>query len=233
MPALVMCGEEKESPGLLRHGSAAVAVALPAARLVERRGLGHAKKLTPTAAILSVIRNPRPGSPAMATATARFSSITGDGARVARAWYSAAICFQSVSSAVRARAWLAAMAACSTYGPGGPPSRSARSRAVKPRLISSWSQRPRFCILGPHVDQGEADNHFLGLGERPVRQGDAAARGGDMRATVQPACRQQHPGLGQFLDKAPHLGVQLLIGRRATAVQRHQEPHRMTSAECL
>jgi pimeloyl-ACP methyl ester carboxylesterase len=48
MPTLVMCGDEKESPGLLRHGSAAVAAALPAARLVERRGLGHAKKLTPS-----------------------------------------------------------------------------------------------------------------------------------------------------------------------------------------
>jgi pimeloyl-ACP methyl ester carboxylesterase len=48
MPTLVMCGDEKESPGLLRHGSAAVATALPAARLVERRGLGHAKKLTPS-----------------------------------------------------------------------------------------------------------------------------------------------------------------------------------------
>ena len=47
MPALVMCGTEKESPGILRHGSAAVATALPDARLVERRGLGHAKKLTP------------------------------------------------------------------------------------------------------------------------------------------------------------------------------------------
>jgi pimeloyl-ACP methyl ester carboxylesterase len=47
MPTLVMCGAEKESPGLLRHGSAAVAAALPNARLVERRGLGHAKKLTP------------------------------------------------------------------------------------------------------------------------------------------------------------------------------------------
>jgi pimeloyl-ACP methyl ester carboxylesterase len=46
-PTLVMCGVEKESPGLLRHGSAAVAQALPNARLVERRGLGHAKKLTP------------------------------------------------------------------------------------------------------------------------------------------------------------------------------------------
>ena len=47
MPTLVMCGAEKESLGLLRHGSAAVAAALPDARLVERRGLGHAKKLTP------------------------------------------------------------------------------------------------------------------------------------------------------------------------------------------
>lgn len=47
MPTLVMCGTEKESPGLLRHGSAAVAAALPDARLVERRGLGHAKELTP------------------------------------------------------------------------------------------------------------------------------------------------------------------------------------------
>jgi pimeloyl-ACP methyl ester carboxylesterase len=47
MPTLVMCGTEKESPGLLRHGSAAIAAALPDARLIERRGLGHAKKLTP------------------------------------------------------------------------------------------------------------------------------------------------------------------------------------------
>jgi len=47
VPTLVMCGTAKESPGLLRHGSAAVAAVLPDARLVERRGLGHAKKLTP------------------------------------------------------------------------------------------------------------------------------------------------------------------------------------------
>ena len=48
MPTLVMCGTAKESPGLLRQGSAAVAAALPDARLIERRSLGHAKKLTPT-----------------------------------------------------------------------------------------------------------------------------------------------------------------------------------------
>ena len=60
MPTLVMCGDEKESPGLLRHGSAAVAAALPSARLVERRGLGHAKKLTPSviaAALTEFIAN--------------------------------------------------------------------------------------------------------------------------------------------------------------------------------
>ena len=42
-------------------------------------------------------------------------------------------------------AWHAAIAACSTYGPGGPPISRARSIAVKPRRMSSWSQRPRFC----------------------------------------------------------------------------------------
>jgi hypothetical protein len=47
MPALVMCGIEKESPPFLRHAAAAAADALPDGRLVERRGLGHAKKLTP------------------------------------------------------------------------------------------------------------------------------------------------------------------------------------------
>ena len=45
MPALVMCGAEKESPGFLRHAAAAVAAALPNARLVERNGLGHTKAL--------------------------------------------------------------------------------------------------------------------------------------------------------------------------------------------
>jgi pimeloyl-ACP methyl ester carboxylesterase len=47
MPTLVMCGVEKESPPSIRHAAAAVAGVLPNARLVERRGLGHTKKLTP------------------------------------------------------------------------------------------------------------------------------------------------------------------------------------------
>ena len=44
-PVLVMCGAEKESPPFLRHAAAAVAAALPDGRLIERRGLGHTKKL--------------------------------------------------------------------------------------------------------------------------------------------------------------------------------------------
>ena len=41
-----MCGTEKESPPFLRHAAAAVVAALPDGRLViERRGLGHTKKL--------------------------------------------------------------------------------------------------------------------------------------------------------------------------------------------
>jgi len=63
MPVLAMCGDAKESPGLLRHGSAAVADALPNGRLVERRGLGHAKKLTPAviaATLTEFLTSPEP-----------------------------------------------------------------------------------------------------------------------------------------------------------------------------
>ena len=45
VPTLVMCGAEKETPDFLRHAAAAVAEALPNARLVERKGLGHTKAL--------------------------------------------------------------------------------------------------------------------------------------------------------------------------------------------
>ena len=49
VPAVVMCGTEKETPPGLRHAAAAVAAALPDGKLIERRGLGHTKKLTPKA----------------------------------------------------------------------------------------------------------------------------------------------------------------------------------------
>jgi len=45
VPVLVMCDAGKESPPFLRHAAAAVAAALPDGRLIERRGLGHTKKL--------------------------------------------------------------------------------------------------------------------------------------------------------------------------------------------
>ncbi len=45
MPTLVMCGASKETPAFLVHAAQAVAAALPDARLVQRRGLGHTKAL--------------------------------------------------------------------------------------------------------------------------------------------------------------------------------------------
>ncbi len=53
---------------------------------------------------------------------------------------------QSVSAAVRARPWHAAIAAPEECrGPCAPPRLSARCRACRPRRINNWSQRARFC----------------------------------------------------------------------------------------
>ncbi|MDQ2813311.1 MAG: alpha/beta hydrolase [Actinomycetota bacterium] len=45
VPTLVMCGAGQETPAFLVHAAQAVAAALPDARLVQRRGLGHTKAL--------------------------------------------------------------------------------------------------------------------------------------------------------------------------------------------
>ena len=45
IPTLVMAGSE--SPAFLRHGAQALAEALPHARLLTQKGLGHTKKLSP------------------------------------------------------------------------------------------------------------------------------------------------------------------------------------------
>jgi pimeloyl-ACP methyl ester carboxylesterase len=45
MPALVMCGASKETPAFFVHAAQALVAALPDARLVQRRGLGHTKAL--------------------------------------------------------------------------------------------------------------------------------------------------------------------------------------------
>jgi pimeloyl-ACP methyl ester carboxylesterase len=52
MPTLVMAGSE--SPAFLRHGAQALAEALPHARLLTQKGLGHTKKLS-TKLIASVL----------------------------------------------------------------------------------------------------------------------------------------------------------------------------------
>lgn len=44
---MVMCGTSKDTPTFLRHTAAALVEALPEGRLVERKGLGHTKKLNP------------------------------------------------------------------------------------------------------------------------------------------------------------------------------------------
>ena len=59
----------------------------------------------------SINSNPAAAPSRMAIATARFNSITGDGADPANRSYSAAICDQSVTAVADASAWTAAMAA--------------------------------------------------------------------------------------------------------------------------
>src|SRR5262249_41632154 len=81
-------------------------------------------------------------------------------------------------------------------------------------------------LLGPRLDQREADDDFLGLGERSISQRDISAGSCDVGATVQATRGQQYPGPGHFLDESPHLGEKLLVRRSAAAVDRHQEAHR-------
>src|SRR3954452_9620203 len=71
--------------------------------------------------------------------------------------------FQSVSAAARARAWHAAMAAWTAYGPTERPVLCARSRAASPRPTSIQSQSER-----------SWSSSRIGSPDGPVR---AAARG--------------------------------------------------------
>ena len=108
-------------------GQQVVALAAPARRRARRR-----------------CSSPAAGPNAMRAATARLSSTTGDGRSARRARRRARRCAtQSVSSGVRARAWQAAIAACSAYGPSAPPSGSARVERRQPAADQQWSQRAR------------------------------------------------------------------------------------------
>ena len=60
-----------------------------------------------------MMRSAEAGPVAIATAAARLSSTTGDGAIRPSASYSSTIVAQSVSSTVGATAWHSAIAACS------------------------------------------------------------------------------------------------------------------------
>jgi hypothetical protein len=73
----------------------------------------------------------------MPTATARLSSTTGVGRKSSSRPYSAAICGQSVWSAVAAVAWQAAMAAWIWYGPGRPAPSAASSTETPSPIVSA------------------------------------------------------------------------------------------------
>ena len=90
----------------------------------------------------SRMTRPAAGPSDMATATALFASMTGEGSRLISSPYSAAISRQSVWSALGAHEWHAAIAACNWYGPGRP-ARSAVSSRRSPSAIFAWSQRAR------------------------------------------------------------------------------------------
>ena len=96
--------------------------------------------------IFSARRGLSTGS-AIATATARLSSTTGDGATWRSPSYSSTMRAQSVSAAVGATAWHSASAACSAYGPQPTPLRcnalAARSSAATPRWICARSHLVR------------------------------------------------------------------------------------------
>jgi hypothetical protein len=47
----------------------------------------------------------------------------------------------------------------------------------------------------------------------------------------QPAGGEQHAGTRQLLHELRHVGVELLVGLRAAAVDRHQEPHRAIQSD--
>ena len=83
---------------------------------------------------------PASGPSAIATATARFSSTTGEGTSSARRPYRSAICSQSVSGSK----WSDAIAACSWYGPG---SRRTSARSSASRPCSTSSHVPELAIL--------------------------------------------------------------------------------------
>ena len=89
-----------------RRNSSAASLSRPSRASRSPRTLGRwwYPASAGSAASPSTISSPREGPNAMASATARFNSTTGDGAKARSAWYSSAICSQSVSAASPARA---------------------------------------------------------------------------------------------------------------------------------
>ena len=99
----------------------------------------------------SIRPSPASGPSRIATATARFSSTTGDGlSRAAARRRAPTICAQSVARGVGASACTAAIAACSVYGPNRRDD-SARSTSAVPSAICSAV--PQRAVLVVEQDQ--------------------------------------------------------------------------------
>ena len=98
-----------------------------------RSAAGGSSRAPARAVSASTSARPAAGPNAIATATARLSSTTGDGAssreRVVERGDARPV---GVRRRSRARAWQAAIAACSAYGPRAPPSASARVERREP-----------------------------------------------------------------------------------------------------
>ena len=157
--------------------------------------------------------SPASGPNAWAVATPRLSSTTGEGLIWASPSYSATMRGQSVSSATRARAWQAAIAACSAYGPVVPPELldplDAGEPAADQRLVPTGAvlveQQHRLAVrAGAGVEARRLD---LDQGQQPQRLGVVRGQPG------------QHPAQPQRLGAQVGARPLAPAGRRVALVE--------------
>src|SRR5262249_22637231 len=110
------------------------------------------------------------------------------------------------------------------YGLFRPVHLADRSLSVADDLPEALRQLDHL-LLRPHLDQGEAENRLLGLGERAVSHGDLSSGGGNAGTLRIEPTGGERPPLGVLLPPPPpHLG-DLLLARGVGLGGRHQDPH--------
>ena len=179
--ALGRAARPVERPPVGRRRPPTSAPAGAAGRPARRAGTGSRRgcRRPPSA---SIIARPVAGPSAIATATARLSSTTGDGSCRRSASYRTAICGQSVSAAdrrlvVQRRRWPPGAGT----GPGRP-RRSARSTRAWPSPIAR--RRPSAPDPGPRA----------GRARRPARPAPRAGRRGGASGRAGPRPRARRAG---------------------------------------